>query len=161
MIALVAMHDRCDRDSAERQVRDALGDHKLFPLKWEDERINHGLTGGITIIFDEPPRDAAFWLVVEIHGDKIFDPLTRRERVLLISRFAVQQIWKEQPPARTKVDKVKQLLLEHAVDLTMLEKEIVGWVRAHWDNNAPPCPSRRVIGRAISQLKANTRRSTT
>jgi hypothetical protein len=99
-IAFVSRTDGCCRKEAERQLRDALGDGKLF-IKWEDQRSKE----------IGPPKDGEgwkdidgvwhvwAWAQVRFRGDKVSDPFTRRERVLLLLRFEVQRIWPEQPPA--------------------------------------------------------------
>jgi hypothetical protein len=84
-------------------------------------------------------------------------------------RFEVQRIWPEQPPAPPQVpeesrpkggrkpklrDKVKELLLDHNVDLTMPEKVIFKCVRDHW--NEGKAPSNRTIVRAIEAVNKAT-----
>jgi hypothetical protein len=92
-IAHIAKHDGCDRDSALKQLRGALGDRRLHN-KWEDQRPNHACEGMI-ISPDWPPDDASSWQQADIQVDtgKVFDPSRRRWRTLLILKDSVSQIW--------------------------------------------------------------------
>jgi hypothetical protein len=87
----VAEYDGCDRRSALKQYRDALGDNKLI-TKWEDP--SHAR--------DWPPKDAAFWQQARIQRGRVFDPQARRWRTLLILKNSIYQIWPEPSVASTE-----------------------------------------------------------
>jgi hypothetical protein len=179
-VAHVTEHDGCDRRSAWKQLRAAVGDRKIL-VRWEDQKPSHASQGGLLIPPDWPPEEGDRWedtdgaphiwdwQRVPIRGAKVFDPFTQRDRVLLLSRLDVQQIWPEQSPApppppeasrpqrgrpRKLRDKVKELLLDRNVDLTMLKKAIAKYVRDHW--NEGRCPSDRTIVRAIKAAREAT-----
>ena len=178
-VAHVTEHDGCDRRSAWKQLRAALGDRKIV-CKWEDEKPNHPTQSGFLAIPDWPPEnlqpwkdnDGAEhvwnWQRVRFRGAKVFDPFTRRDRVLLLLRFDVQQIWPERssvppPPPEGRPQtgrprklrvKVRDLLLAHDVDLTMPQKEIAKYVWNHWPE--PKGPHYRTIVRAIEAAKEST-----
>jgi hypothetical protein len=160
----IARHDRCDRDTAEQQLRDALSDRKLF-ARFEDEgKAATPWSNGPTPILDRPPDDPRFWQQTPIRKDMVFDPFTKRERRLLLWRLGVQQIWPEQPPAPppkgsgpkggrpSKVEKVKQIL--SGVDLTDLA-DAIRLVHAKWPATDHPPPSTKTIKRAVQQMLAD------
>jgi|HubBroStandDraft_6_1064221.scaffolds.fasta_scaffold500263_2 hypothetical protein len=162
VVALVAKHDRCDRDCAEQQLRDALTDHKLI-VRWEDQaKAAPNWSGGPTPILDRPPDDPRFWQQTPIREDTVFDPYTQRERSLLLHRLSVQNIWPDEPPVPpppegprpkggrpSKIEKVKQLL--SGVDLTGLA-DAIRCVKASWPASDGPPPSAKTIKRAVEQM---------
>jgi hypothetical protein len=167
-VAHVAKRYRGDRRSALKQLRDALGDRRIHS-KWEDYKTPpieyEGLSAGYW-----PPVDARFWLQqARIRGYKVFDRVCKCWRTLLLLRQDVRKIWPELPPApppppaasralvgrtRRLRDKIKALLLDHNVDLTMPVKTISKYVRDHW--NEGKHPSDRTIVRAIKAAKEAT-----
>ena len=106
----VTKNDGCSRRSAWKQLCAAIDD-RAVAVKWEDEKPNHPTQSGFLAIPDWPPEnlqpwkdnDGAEhvwnWQRVRFRGAKVFDPFTRRDRVLLLSRFAVQQIWSKESSA--------------------------------------------------------------
>src|SRR5215472_16754412 len=194
----VTKNDGCSRRSAWKQLCAAIDD-RAVAVKWEDEKPSQRSLSGFLIPPDRPPanrekwrdNDGAEhvwdWQLVRFRGTKVFDPFTRGDRVLLLSRFAVQQIWSKEssahpllsrigvPPTwpeqssarppppeerpqpgrpRKLRNKVRDLLLDHKVDLTMPQKEIAKYVRDHWP--APNCPRDRTIVRAIKAAREAT-----
>jgi hypothetical protein len=199
-VAHVMEHDGCDRRSAWKQLCAAIDD-RAIAVKWEDEKPSQPSLSGFLIFPDRPlenrltwrDNDGAEhvwdWQLVRFRGTKVFDPFTRRDRVLLLSRFAVQQIWSKEssahpllsligvepawpeqssarplspegPPKigrpRKLRDKVRDLLLDHNIDLTMPKKKIVQYVRDHWSE--PNGPHHNTIVRAVEAAKQSKTR---
>jgi hypothetical protein len=89
VIAHIAEHDGCDRRSALKQVRDALGDRRLH-IKWDKERIR---VSKYILYTHRPPEGASFWKQARIRGAKVFDPETENWRTLLILKNDVFKLW--------------------------------------------------------------------
>jgi hypothetical protein len=97
--------DGCDRRSALRQLRDALGDRELH-IKWEDQKLSDRKLyvkwefqkaivwdpEGVLLTNRLP---ASFWRPARIRGAKVFDPETKNWRTLLILKHDVLQLWKD------------------------------------------------------------------
>lgn len=92
----------CDRDAARQQIRKALANGTLGPLRWEDPRPTPRHIGSATADLDDPRRRDPCWLDAEIDWDAgtvlefgflpEYRHLTRR-RVLLVRRSAVAHLW--------------------------------------------------------------------
>jgi hypothetical protein len=93
-LAHVAEHDRCDRRSALKQLRDALGDGKLH-YEWAKERLR--LSTYYLLYAHRPPKSANFWQRARIRGAKVFDPETNIFRTLLILKDDIFQLWPKRP----------------------------------------------------------------
>jgi hypothetical protein len=108
LITHITEHDGCGRHSAEKQIRDALGDRKLIG-KWEDATADQlrrrlptdapfpvppgSADHGPTQVPDRPPYKAGFWQQARIDGDRVFDPETESWRTLLILKDSVFRLW--------------------------------------------------------------------
>jgi hypothetical protein len=84
--------DGCDRRSALKQLRDALGDRKLH-IKWDKERIR---LSPYILYAHRPPEDASFWKQARIRSAKVLDPETENYRTLLILKDDILQLWPDQ-----------------------------------------------------------------
>ena len=93
--------DDCDPDDARRQLRKALADGALSPLRWEDARPTPTV-GDATVL---PPSRDPHWKAVEIdwQAGTVRDDWSEagsRNRVLLIQRLRLREYWPEMhPPA--------------------------------------------------------------
>jgi hypothetical protein len=87
-IAHIAKHDGCDRRSALKQLRDALGDRKLR-IKWDTERLR---LNPYIVYAHRPPESASSWKQARIRGAKVFDPETETWRTLLIHKDDIFQL---------------------------------------------------------------------
>jgi hypothetical protein len=68
------------RRATTRQIREALADGAIGPLRWEDAWM------------DYPPVDRQFWLVeARIRRGRVFDPSVKRWRTLLIGKQSILQ----------------------------------------------------------------------
>ena len=85
-------HDSCDRDSALKQLRKALGDRKLR-IKWDKELLR---LSPYILYAHRPPEGTTFWQQARIDDDdKVLDPETENWRTLLILKDDVFQFWPE------------------------------------------------------------------
>jgi hypothetical protein len=89
----------CDRRSALKQLRNALGDRNAlgYPKlqtqwkKYKPPPIEYeGLRAGYN-----PPEDARFWQKALIRRDKVFDRICKCWRTLLILKEDVFRLWRE------------------------------------------------------------------
>jgi hypothetical protein len=173
LIAHVAKHH--GRRSALQQIRNALSDRKLIK-KWEDATADQlrrrrptdppamshpdGLEGP-TRVPDRPSDDADFWQRAHIRRGKVLDPETGRRRTLLVRRWSVLQIWKEQPPAPPPPkggapsyrDKIKEKLI--GVDLTN-SANAMRLVREKWSDNDGKRPHDKTIRKWVRELRDTT-----
>jgi hypothetical protein len=87
--------DGCDRRSALKQLRNALGDRSL-DIKWKEYKrppIEYeGLSAGY-----RPPGDPRFWQQARIRGAGVFDQISKSWRTLLILKDDVFRLWPEPP----------------------------------------------------------------
>jgi hypothetical protein len=103
-VAHVCAADGCDLDDARRQLRKALTDGALSPLRWEDARPTP-MVGDAMVPVDMPPGRDSDWETVEIdwQAGTVRDGWGEagpRHRVLLIHRLRLQENWPEMhPPA--------------------------------------------------------------
>ena len=103
-VAHVCAADGCDLDDASRQLRKALTDGALSPLRWEDARSTP-MVGDAMVPVDMPPGRDPDWETVEIdwQAGTVRDDggeAGPRRRVLLIHRLRLQEHWPEMhPPA--------------------------------------------------------------
>ena len=103
-VAHVCAADGCDLDDARRQLRKALTDGALSPLRWEDARPTP-MVGDAMVPVDAPPGRDPGWETVEIdwQAGTVQDGWGEagpRHRVLLIHRLRLQEHWPEMhPPA--------------------------------------------------------------
>jgi hypothetical protein len=124
VIAHIRTSDHCGRGSARRQLRKALTDGVLAPLRWKNEapriiwppdaRLRGELTmldarlgGELTMPDDRPPSPDLNWghvaidwrtgRVLDIWDDDIWADKPRY-RVLLIRRDALSRVWPEPAP---------------------------------------------------------------
>ena len=65
-VAHVRATDSCDQDNARTQLRKALGDGALGPLRWEDDLRPTPVAGGATVPLDVPPGRDPYWREVDI-----------------------------------------------------------------------------------------------
>jgi hypothetical protein len=87
----VRKRDNCSWDEAKDQVRAALADNELGPLRWEDEWPTAVSTA---------PVDPDFWQKVDIQRDgSVFDRWAERSRTLLITKHMIFQHWPERSVA--------------------------------------------------------------
>jgi hypothetical protein len=162
----VIRRDGCNYDLALKQIRELLTDashrgHIRFVATWESMDDYPAAQ-----LWDQPPNDPAFWQKARICGARVFDPYGNCWRTLWLRSECVRRFWPAQltaatpqaaglrrkgGPADPPRDKVKKLLLEHNVDLTMPVKTIRKYVRANW--NAGKQTSDRTIGRGIQAAK--------
>ncbi|MBV9548802.1 MAG: hypothetical protein JO256_03915 [Alphaproteobacteria bacterium] len=91
--------DNCDPENAENQLRTALKDGALRPLKWQDEETPPIFASTMTIAADTPPQKGPDWgtadidwnsgTVLDLWGDYKF----KKRRILLLPTLRVTQIW--------------------------------------------------------------------
>jgi len=101
----VGKKDNCSRTEAIRQIREAVADKVIRDLRWPDERA--GSTAVLDFYPDYPPTHRQFWTSDDSIPDKdgrIFDPLTKRRRELLMLRESVYRIAKSDDDPRAKED---------------------------------------------------------
>jgi hypothetical protein len=105
-IGHIRLADRCDEDSARQQLRAALIDGVLTPLRWEDAlpeiRWPRGFrpTGSLTVPDDLPPCPDRHWANVKIDWQTgtVQDDWAEVEpcqRVLLMRRDVLSRFWPE------------------------------------------------------------------
>ena len=103
-VAHVCAADGCDLDNARRQLRKALTDGALSPLRWEDARSTP-MVGDAMVPVDMPPGRDPDWETVEVNWEAGtvrdgWGEAGPRHRVLLIHRLRLQEHWPEMhPPA--------------------------------------------------------------
>jgi hypothetical protein len=84
----ISKQHNCSRRAAILQMRAALADDAIGPLRWEDAWL------------DYPPVDRQFWLVeARIRRGRVFDPSAKRWRTLLIGKHSIFQLWPERSVA--------------------------------------------------------------
>ena len=110
----ISQHDKCSRREATRQIRAALADNAIGPLRWEDQRpqlpLEENYAAG-----DYPPLGRQFWQVeARIRRARIFDPYQKRWRVLLMSTHSVSSLW----PAAGRHDANKNIDFPRMIPLT-------------------------------------------
>jgi hypothetical protein len=88
----ICQHHNCDRREAIRQIRKALADNALAPLRWEDQLIKPNFA---TL----PPIDRRFWEEARFQRGRVFDPWTKQWRVLLIPKLRINEHWPERTEA--------------------------------------------------------------
>jgi hypothetical protein len=93
-VTYVCAANRCEPAEAQEQIRAALADGELRPLRWEDGRPRpFGSTGGLTFPDDTPPLDRHYWTDAEIDWEagnvldrsEYSDP-PRHRRLLILAR---------------------------------------------------------------------------
>jgi len=100
----VCAADGCDLDDARRQLRKALTDGALSPLRWEDAPPTP-MVGDAMVPVDMPPGRDPDWETVEIdwQAGTVRDDRgegSPRHRVLLMQGLKLQEHWPEMhPPA--------------------------------------------------------------
>jgi hypothetical protein len=90
--------DGCDGDAARQQVRSALYDGALNPLKWEDTQPSPRNVGGITVPLDDPqlmPDGEIDWDAGTLIDVSEYSPPPGRHRRLLILWLRVREHWPE------------------------------------------------------------------
>jgi hypothetical protein len=89
----ISKQDNCSWDEAKDQIRAALADNAIGPLRWEDEQPTAVSTA---------PVDRDFWQKANIRQDgRVFDRWRKRSRTLLISKHMIFQLWPERSVAST------------------------------------------------------------
>jgi hypothetical protein len=87
----ISKQDKCSWDEAKDQVRAALADNAIGPLRWEDERPAEVSTA---------PIDRDFWQKADIRRDgSVFDRWRERSRTLLIAKHMIFQLWPQRSVA--------------------------------------------------------------
>jgi hypothetical protein len=125
--------DGCDRDAARQQIRKALADNVLGPLKWEEDRRSTPLNiGGATADLDDPPPRDAGWLEAEIDWDAgtvlEFVPECQRlarRRVLLVRLQAVAHVWPDREAEEQAAEQSRAMRRDHA----QREFDKLGWIK--------------------------------
>jgi hypothetical protein len=103
-VAHVCAGDGCDLDDARQQLRKALTNGALSPLRWDDARPIP-MVGDTMVPVDMPPGRDPVWETVEIdwQGGTVRDDWGEagpRHRELLIHHLRLQEHWpKMHPPA--------------------------------------------------------------
>jgi hypothetical protein len=87
----ISKQDKCSWGEAKDQIRAALADNAIGPLRWEDERPTAVSTA---------PIDRDFWQKADIRQDgRVFDPWGKRLRTLLVIKHMIFQLWPERSAA--------------------------------------------------------------
>jgi hypothetical protein len=98
VIEHVMAADGCDGDAARQQVRSALYDGALNPLKWEDRQPSPRNVGGIAVPLDDPqlmPDSEIDWDAGTLLDVSEYSPPPGRHRRLLILWLRVREHWPE------------------------------------------------------------------
>ena len=86
----ISKQDKCSWDEARDQIRAALADNALGPLRWEDRLVY--------IVNDYPLVERRFWQrEARIRRGRVFDPCAKQWRTLLILKHSIFQHWPEPP----------------------------------------------------------------
>ena len=81
----ISKQDNCSWDEAKDQIRAALADNAIAPLRWEDEPPTAVSTA---------PVDRDFWEKADIRRDgRVFDPWTNQWRMLLVLKHSIFKHW--------------------------------------------------------------------